>query len=54
MKIKPMPVEAADRLLNHVTTCPQCKRALGHRRRGKMCPNGRYLVRQTLAERHPE
>lgn len=49
---QPLPTEAADRLLTHVSTCPQCKRALGHRRRGKMCPVGRALVLRTLTERH--
>lgn len=39
------PVEAADRLLDHVGRCPRC-------RNRKHCPVGKALIRKTLKERH--
>lgn len=51
---KPLPTEVADRLLAHLATCPQCKRAVSHRRRHKICPTGRMLIRLTITERHPD
>lgn len=50
--IENLPAEAADKLLDHIVTCPQCRRAVTHRRRGKICPHGRELIRLTLTERH--
>lgn len=46
------PTRAADELIYHLSTCPQCKRAEDGKRRRKVCPIGRDLIKQTLKERH--
>lgn len=48
-----LPSEAADELLTHLTTCPQCKRARRkHGRRGAHCEVAKELLKITLKERH--
>lgn len=42
---------AADRLLDHLATCRQC-RSVMVRNTGNLCAKGRKLVQQTLKERH--
>jgi hypothetical protein len=52
-KERKLPSEAADELLTHLSTCPQCKRVRRkHGRRGAHCEVAKELLRQTLKERH--
>lgn len=41
-----------DKLIVHLNTCPQCKRARGWERRGSRCAVAKELLKQTLKERH--